>query len=59
MDHVFLHALQVKKKNQRKIFTLKNVSKVKPWLINSLNNNFILIKLLEKQLEKQITYDQT
>lgn len=30
---------------------------MKPWLINSLNNNFILIKLLEKQLEKQITYD--
>lgn len=28
-------------------------------LINSLNNNFVLIKLLEKQLEKQITYDQT
>lgn len=27
---------------------------MKPWLINSLNNNFILIKLLEKQLEKQI-----
>lgn len=26
-------------------------------LINSLNNNFVLIKLLEKQLEKQI-YDQ-
>lgn len=32
---------------------------MKPWLINSLNNNFVLIKLLEKQLEKQITYDQT
>lgn len=32
---------------------------MKPWLINSLNNNFVSIKLLEKQLEKQITYDQT
>lgn len=32
---------------------------MKSWLINSLNNNFVLIKLLEKQLEKQITYDQT
>lgn len=32
---------------------------MKPWLINLLNNNFVLIKLLEKQLEKQITYDQT
>lgn len=32
---------------------------MKPWLINSLNNNFVLTKLLEKQLEKQITYDQT
>lgn len=27
-------------------------------LINSLNNNFVLIKLFEKQLEKQTTYDQ-